>query len=82
VQGVPLIVNGAHRAIESAPDTSLLEVLRDHLGLTGAKYGCGEGQCGACVVLLSGRPAPSCGTPLSEANGKDIATGPGIYSLT
>ncbi len=78
MQGVPLIVNGAHRAIESAPDTSLLEVLRDHLGLTGAKYGCGEGQCGACVVLLDGRAAPACITPLSEAQGKDITTIEGL----
>ncbi|HXI19381.1 MAG TPA: (2Fe-2S)-binding protein [Chloroflexota bacterium] len=64
--------------INGSPETSLLEVLRDHLGLTGAKYGCGEGQCGACVVLLNGQPAPACITPMSAASGQDVTTVEGL----
>lgn len=63
---VTLRVNGEARTVEVFPDTSLLEVLRDDLGLTGAKYGCGEGMCGACTVLVGGKPTRSCVTPAAE----------------
>jgi len=62
----------------AGPDRSLLSVLRDELDLTGAKYGCGEGQCGACTVLLDGSPVRSCITRVSEAAGKRIATIEGL----
>ncbi len=55
-----LLVNGEHREISVPPEESLLWVLRDRLGLTGAKYGCGEGACGACTVLVGGRAERSC----------------------
>jgi aerobic-type carbon monoxide dehydrogenase small subunit (CoxS/CutS family) len=57
---VQLHVNGTPRRIDADPDRTLLSVLRDDLGLTGAKYGCGEGQCGACTVLLDGAPIRAC----------------------
>src|ERR1041385_5213275 len=73
-----LSVNGARRAVEADPDTSLLEVLRNDLGLTGAKYGCGEGQCGACTVLVDGKARRACVTPLSAAAGKSVTTVEGL----
>jgi aerobic-type carbon monoxide dehydrogenase small subunit (CoxS/CutS family) len=69
-----LVVNGVRRVIKSDPDRPLLYVLRDELDLTGAKYGCGEGQCGACTVLLDGSPVRSCITPLKAAQSKAVAT--------
>src|ERR1051326_4800068 len=69
-----LQVNGAVRKIEGGPDRPLLGVLRDDLGLTGSKYGCGEGRCGACTVLLDGKAARSCVTPLAAAEGKEVRT--------
>jgi aerobic-type carbon monoxide dehydrogenase small subunit (CoxS/CutS family) len=69
-----LVVNGTRRSIASDPERPLLYVLRDELNLTGAKYGCGEGQCGACTVLLDGAPVRSCLTPLKAAQGKTVAT--------
>ncbi|MDQ1470727.1 MAG: nicotinate dehydrogenase subunit [Bryobacterales bacterium] len=69
-----LVVNGARHRIQSDPDRTLLAVLRDELDLTGTKYGCGEGQCGACTVLLDGAPVRSCLTPAKAAQGKQIAT--------
>ena len=60
--------------MQSDPDRSLLFVLRDELDLTGAKYGCGEGQCGACTILLDGVAVRSCLTPLRAAAGKTVAT--------
>lgn len=71
-------VNGVRRRIEAEPDTPLLTLLRDQLNLTGTKYGCGEGQCGACTVLLEGRPVRSCITPLGAAAGKQITTIEGL----
>src|SRR5207253_3540243 len=59
-------VNGKRYAVSYPPDTPLLFVLRDELGLTGTKYGCGEGQCGACTVLLAGAPRRSCQVPLRD----------------
>jgi len=73
-----LAVNGREQRVEAPPEESLLSVLRDRLGLTGTKYGCGEGQCGACTVLLDGRPARSCRTQVSEAVGKKITTIEGL----
>src|SRR5262245_37197694 len=79
--GVPaleLTVNGTKRRTEADPDETLLAVLRDRLDLTGTKYGCGEGQCGACTVLLDGRPARACLTPAAGAVGKAITTIEGL----
>src|SRR5215813_1759536 len=73
-----LNVNGAKRRVEAPPDETLLSVLRNRLDLTGTKYGCGEGQCGACMVLLDGEALPSCRTAVSEAAGKKIVTIEGI----
>ena len=73
-----LTVNGTRRPVGVDPDTPLLAVLRDHLEFTGAKYGCGEGQCGACTVLLDGQPMRSCITPVRAAAGKQITTIEGI----
>jgi len=78
MSGWVLAVNGASRSVEAPPDESLLSVLRNRLGLTGTKYGCGEGQCGACTVLLDGRPARSCRQQVSEAAGKKITTIEGL----
>jgi aerobic-type carbon monoxide dehydrogenase small subunit (CoxS/CutS family) len=69
-----LFVNGVRSNIQSDPERPLLFVLRDELDLTGTKYGCGEGQCGACTVLLDGAPVRSCITPLKAALGKQVAT--------
>ena len=73
-----LNVNGSERQVDAPPDESLLSVLRNYLQLTGTKYGCGEGQCGACTVLLDGKPARSCRTPVSQAAGKKITTIEGL----
>lgn len=69
-----LIVNGSGRTCDSAPERPLLDVLREDFGLTGTKYGCGEGQCRACTVLLDDRPTPSCLTPVASAAGHRIDT--------
>jgi len=66
VPPIELEINGAKYPIRSDPDTRLLTVLRDELGLTGTKYGCGEGQCGACTVLIGGSPRRSCQILLGE----------------
>ena len=73
-----LAVNGTQRRVEAPPEESLLSVLRNRLQLTGTKYGCGEGQCGACTVLLDGRAVRSCRTPVSEAAGRKITTIEGL----
>jgi aerobic-type carbon monoxide dehydrogenase small subunit (CoxS/CutS family) len=73
-----LHVNGARRAVEADPGCSLLGVLRDDLGLTGAKYGCGEGQCGACTVLVDGKRVRSCVTRVDAAAGKPVRTIEGL----
>jgi len=73
-----LIVNGSKRSVDCSPDETLLSVLRNRLSLTGTKYGCGEGQCGACTVLLDGRATRSCRTPVSEAAGSKITTIEGL----
>ena len=73
-----LTVNGSTRAIDAKPDTPLLYVLRNDLGLVGSRFGCGSGQCGACYVLLDGRPMASCDLPVSFAEGKQITTVEGL----
>jgi aerobic-type carbon monoxide dehydrogenase small subunit (CoxS/CutS family) len=73
-----LLVNGARRAVDVDAEAWLLGVLRDELGLTGTKYGCGEGQCGACTVLVNGKPARSCLARVSAVAGKSITTIEGI----
>src|SRR5258708_3820639 len=65
-------INGKSRIFESDPETTLLFALREELGLTGTKYGCGEGQCGACTVLLNGTPRRSCQLSVRDAEGKSI----------
>ncbi|MFZ0820831.1 MAG: (2Fe-2S)-binding protein [Candidatus Acidiferrales bacterium] len=71
-------VNGTHFKIDAAPDTSLLSVLRDQLDLTGSKYGCGEGQCGACTVLIDGNPRHSCTVTVGSAAKRQITTIEGL----
>jgi len=79
-QVTELHVNGTRRRVSASPERSLLSVLRDDLDLTGAKYGCGEGQCGACTVLLDGQAVRSCITHVSAAAGKRITTIEGLES--
>jgi aerobic-type carbon monoxide dehydrogenase small subunit (CoxS/CutS family) len=73
-----LLVNGDEHTVNVPADQNLLSVLRDNLNLTGTKYGCGEGQCGACTVLLAGRPVRSCRTLISAAAEKKITTIEGL----
>ena len=73
-----LSINGQTRAVEADPDTPLLWVLRDHLGMTGTKFGCGIGQCGACTVHFNGAPTRSCLLPLQAAAGATITTIEGL----
>ena len=73
-----LEVNGSELETDAMPETPLLWVLRDHLGLTGTKFGCGMALCGACTVHLEGVPIRSCVTPLSAAAGKRITTIEGV----
>lgn len=75
---VKLIVNGKRRAVDVDPETPLLWVLRDTLGLTGTKYGCGAGLCGSCTVHLDGEPVRSCITSVSAASGSEITTIEGL----
>jgi len=73
-----LLVNGVEKQVAVSPDDALLWVLRDDVGDTGAKYGCGVGQCGACMVLVDGLPQPSCLVPVSDVTGSRITTPSGI----
>ena len=73
-----LNVNGKDVTVEAAPDTPLLWVLRDELGMTGTKYGCGIAQCGACTVHLNGQPQRSCQAPVSALAGVKITTIEGL----
>ncbi|HSF20946.1 MAG TPA: (2Fe-2S)-binding protein [Burkholderiales bacterium] len=73
-----LTVNGRTHAVEAEPETALLYVLRNDLKLKGARFGCGMGQCGACTVLVDGKPVQSCDFPLSAAAGKSVTTIEGI----
>jgi nicotinate dehydrogenase subunit A len=71
-------VNGATHSVPAAPDTPLLYVLRNDLGLNGAKFGCGLAQCGACTVLIDGKPARSCVTPIDTLGQSEITTIEGL----
>ena len=71
-------VNGVERSVNAAPDTPLLYVLRNDLGLPGTRFGCGSGQCGACFVLVDGRAMASCDLPLSFVSNKKITTIEGL----
>ncbi|MBI3479855.1 MAG: (2Fe-2S)-binding protein [Nitrosomonadales bacterium] len=75
---INLFINGKNTSVDADPNTPLLWVLRDHLQLTGTKYGCGMAQCGACTVHLDGRAVRSCQTPVSMANGKQVTTIEGL----
>ena len=75
---ITLTVNGKAREVDADPDTPLLWVLRDHIGLTGTKYGCGIAQCGACTVHMDGMAVRSCSVPVSLADGKQITTIEGL----
>jgi aerobic-type carbon monoxide dehydrogenase small subunit (CoxS/CutS family) len=75
---VRIRVNGADRSLTTDPQRRLLDVLREELQLTGAKYGCGEGQCGACLVYLDGEPVRSCLLPVTAADGKSVTTIEGL----
>jgi aerobic-type carbon monoxide dehydrogenase small subunit (CoxS/CutS family) len=71
-------VNGEERSVTTDPERRLLDVLREELRLTGTKYGCGEGQCGACLVYVDGEPARSCLLPVTAADGKSVTTIEGL----
>ena len=73
-----LNVNGEKHEITVDPDVELLTVLRDNLDLTGSKYGCGEGACGACTVLINGKPTRSCITQVGSVTGKEVTTIEGL----
>ena len=73
-----LHVNGSRRSLDADPERTLLSVLRDDLDLTGSKYGCGEGRCGACTVLIDGQPTRSCVTRVGAVAGKQIRTIEGL----
>ncbi len=73
-----LIVDGENREVTAAPDASLLHVLRHDLGKPGTRFGCGVGLCGACLVLVDGKPVPSCDTPMWSADGSDVVTVEGL----
>ena len=75
---IRITVNGKLHSVDTEPERPLLEVLREDLGLTGTKYGCGEGQCGACTVLLDGKAIFSCLTPVSAADGRQVLTIEGL----
>ncbi|MBL4295631.1 (2Fe-2S)-binding protein [Vibrio fluvialis] len=77
---VTLNVNGVDREIDATPDTPILWAFRDHLEMTGTKFGCGMAQCGACTVHLNGQPIRSCVTPIQAAVGQKITTIEGIQS--
>jgi nicotinate dehydrogenase subunit A len=75
---VILEVNGVRKEVGAAPDTPLLYVLRNDLGLAGSRFGCGSGQCGACFVLLDGKPIASCDLPLWSVENKKVVTVEGL----
>jgi isoquinoline 1-oxidoreductase alpha subunit len=77
---VTINVNGVDHAIDATPDTPLLWAIRDHIELTGTKFGCGMALCGACTVHVDGAPVRSCTTPISAAAGKRVTTIEGVDS--
>lgn len=80
-QTVKLTVNGVEQTVTAEPDTPLLYILRNDLDLTGTRFGCGLGQCGACNVLIDGRNVQACDTPLWAASGKCITTIEGLGTI-
>jgi nicotinate dehydrogenase subunit A len=78
---VDFILNGRPVAVDAPPEEKLLDVLRGRLGLMGARFGCGAGQCGACAVLLDGQAVPACDTELGGLAGKSVTTLEGLGSL-
>ncbi len=75
---VEFVVNGESKTVTTDPKRPLLDVIREDLKLTGAKYGCGEGECRACTVLMDGRPVTACDTPIAKADGTRIVTIEGL----
>jgi nicotinate dehydrogenase subunit A len=75
---ITLVVNGVRREVRADPDTPLLYILRNDLGLKATRFGCGSGECGACFVMVDGRAVPSCDTPLWSAAGKRVVTLEGL----
>src|SRR5512137_1839610 len=75
---IAFTVNGQQKTVTTDPERPLLEVIREDLQLTGTKYACGEGKCGACTVLIDGKSVMSCNTPVSKAEGKNILTIEGL----
>ena len=78
MESLRIRINGAERTLHVEPDTTLLSALRDQLGLTGTKYGCGEGQCGACTVLIEGKARRSCLTPAASIGTAEVVTIEGL----
>jgi nicotinate dehydrogenase subunit A len=78
MQATSLTVNECSVSVSADGDTPLLDVLRNHLGLVGTKFGCGAEQCGSCMVLIDGKPEKSCGTALSTVAGKAVVTIEGL----
>ena len=78
MQPISLNVNGNAVSVAADPDTSLLDALRNHLGLVGTRFGCGLEQCGTCMVLLDGKPEKACGKALSTVAGKSVVTIEGL----
>ncbi len=78
MQAIHLSVNGVACDVRAAPSARLLDVLRDELALKGTRFGCGEGACGSCHVLLDGRSVPACDTPLWAAEGHEVTTVEGL----
>jgi len=78
---VTVTVNGETHQVDATPDTPLLWVLRDHIKLTGTKFGCGMSLCGACTVHVDGQPTRACVTPVNEVEGKQITTIEGVESV-
>ncbi|TCV93440.1 aerobic-type carbon monoxide dehydrogenase small subunit (CoxS/CutS family) [Luteibacter rhizovicinus] len=78
---IELRVNGVLHQVEAGPETPLLYVLRNDLRMNGAKFGCGMGQCGACTVIVQGKPVFSCVTPLSSIGAREVVTIEGLGTL-
>jgi hypothetical protein len=79
---ITFTVNNKPASVDAAPETPLLWVVREHLKLTGTKYGCGVGMCGACTVHLDGRAVRSCQTPVARVAGKNVTTIEGLRPIT
>lgn len=79
---VTLAINGTQKRLDVAPLTRLIDVLREHLGLTGTKEGCGEGECGSCTVLLDGEPVNACLVPIAQCEGREVVTIEGLVNAS